>query len=265
MKPRESESGFALIVAIIALVLLTFLGLTLTLSTSTETQIARNYSWSRQAYFNAQAGAEVAKNLLKAVGTANGNSWASILPVVRNATNITEPPTNPATLAILPSARGGVTNKRDWEGYACDKPVTSYPHNAIGYGLVLTANGSTLDYVSVYNAQALSGAFTVWIRRLTKYDQASGKISDKTTNDEAILTIEGVAPYTKSNIDATPRLRQDQAVQIIEVTVTSSTGDPAAVCGDYAQGGGNAAGTGQGCSTLDKKGVPGATENQGVK
>ena len=45
----RDERGFALIVALLALVLLTFLGLTMTLTTSTELQISTNYRWSQQA------------------------------------------------------------------------------------------------------------------------------------------------------------------------------------------------------------------------
>jgi Tfp pilus assembly protein PilX len=46
---RRTESGFALILAILALLLLTFLGLTLTATTSTEMQIANNYRYAQQA------------------------------------------------------------------------------------------------------------------------------------------------------------------------------------------------------------------------
>ena len=45
----RGESGFALVLAILSLMLLTFLGLTLATTTSTELQIATNYRWSQQA------------------------------------------------------------------------------------------------------------------------------------------------------------------------------------------------------------------------
>jgi len=51
---RRSERGFALILAILSLMLLTFLGLTLATTTSTELQIATNYRWSQQALYNAR-------------------------------------------------------------------------------------------------------------------------------------------------------------------------------------------------------------------
>jgi len=50
---RGHERGFALILAILALMLLTFLGLTLATSTSTELRIATNYRWNQQALYNA--------------------------------------------------------------------------------------------------------------------------------------------------------------------------------------------------------------------
>ena len=55
------EGGFALILAILSLMLLTFLGLTLAATTSTELQIATNYRWSQQALYNAEAGIEAAR------------------------------------------------------------------------------------------------------------------------------------------------------------------------------------------------------------
>ena len=54
--PKTGEGGFALILAILALLLLTFLGLTLAATTSTELQIATNYRWSQQALYNARSG-----------------------------------------------------------------------------------------------------------------------------------------------------------------------------------------------------------------
>ena len=46
-----TQSGFALVLALLALLLLTFLGLTLAVTTSTELQIATNYRWSEQARY----------------------------------------------------------------------------------------------------------------------------------------------------------------------------------------------------------------------
>ena len=69
----------ALVLAIMALMLLTFLGLTLATTTSTELQIATNYRWSQQALYNAEAGIEAAKAILRSMPV--GTSWATLLPI----------------------------------------------------------------------------------------------------------------------------------------------------------------------------------------
>src|SRR5262245_52269208 len=65
---REREQGIALIVAILALLILSLLGLALATTTSTEVQIATNYRWGQQAYYNAEAGIEFAKYQLNTFG-----------------------------------------------------------------------------------------------------------------------------------------------------------------------------------------------------
>src|SRR5512139_2889276 len=77
---RAGEQGFALILAILSLMLLTFLGLTLAATTSTELQIATDYRWSQQALYNAEAGVEAGKTLLSRM------AWCSILPAARVGT-----------------------------------------------------------------------------------------------------------------------------------------------------------------------------------
>ena len=84
-RPRGAgggESGFALVLAILSLMLLTFLGLTLATTTSTELQIATNYRWSQQAHYNAEAGLEAAKLLLAQVARVDAN-FRNILPQAR--------------------------------------------------------------------------------------------------------------------------------------------------------------------------------------
>ena len=65
-----TEEGFALILAILALMLLTFLGLTLATTTSTELRIATNYRWNTQAVYNAEAGIEAGKRILQSLNWA---------------------------------------------------------------------------------------------------------------------------------------------------------------------------------------------------
>ncbi len=63
----RGQGGFALILALMALVLLTTLGLTLTATTSTELRIATNFRWSEQAQHNAESGIELGKRYLRQI------------------------------------------------------------------------------------------------------------------------------------------------------------------------------------------------------
>ena len=78
-RDHGQEQGFALILAILSLMLLTFLGLTLATTTSTELRIATNYRWNTQALYNAEAGIEAGKRALQSL------NWAGLLPTARGA------------------------------------------------------------------------------------------------------------------------------------------------------------------------------------
>jgi len=116
------EGGFALIVALLALMLLTFLGLTLSATTSTELQISNNYRWSQQALYNAEAGLEVARVVLQRTGDGQ-----LVLPETRSVTWDPSAVNTPT----LPVARFAAS--RNFEGSACD----NFGKGA-GYGAVLT-------------------------------------------------------------------------------------------------------------------------------
>jgi hypothetical protein len=188
----RGESGFALILALLALLLLTFLGLTLAVTTSTELQIATNYRWSEQARYAAEAGVEVAKVRLRGV-----TNWVSILPPARTTSWVGN-----ATPGAPPAPRvvGGVT-LRDYENANCD-----LKGNGVGNGLVLSTGSEPQQYVSTFNTLQLTGAFTVWVRR-PLWIMPTGQFSDwgqeiigpphfDASDDNLIMVVEGVAPFT---------------------------------------------------------------------
>ncbi len=72
------ERGIALVIAILSLMILTFLGLALAAVTSTELQIATNYRWGQQALFNAEAGIEAARLVI-----ARSEGFQFVLPDAR--------------------------------------------------------------------------------------------------------------------------------------------------------------------------------------
>lgn len=209
---RAGEPGFALILAILSLMLLTFLGLTLATTTSTELQIATNYRWSQQALYNAEAGLEAARIALSRVSDLGGTQWVARLPGVRTIPASWTPPTAPGPV--------DATVGRDFERAACDTRA------GIGYGRVLVdADGTRLENVSVFEGQTLNGSFTVWIRRGLALDNA-GQYSDDPRNDALIVVAEGVAPFTGASTAVT---RARQSVRVLETRFNlalSPAGDP---------------------------------------
>lgn len=205
-RDHRNEGGFALILAILALMLLTFLGLTLATTTSTELRIATNYRWNMQALYNAEAGVEVGKRVLQSL------NWDNALPVARAPWDV---PTTVATTSRPGAPPGGQsTSIRNWESWGCDRLG-----NAVGYGVVLWDGTNSFDTVTVApnlaGAPALNGGFTLWVRRPVQ-PAGVGKYQDDPAADNMILTAEGVAPYMGALGSSQ---RNNQARRLIEVTL----------------------------------------------
>jgi len=260
---RDRSQGFALVLAILALLLLTFLGLTLAVSTSTELQIATNYKWAQQARFNAEAGIEVGKRVLRDL------DWTQILPAVRTGSsggcstimippsplNATAPGCWAAVDAPGPAASAHSGAARDNENAGCDLRAKT------GYGVVLSDGVNVYQNVSTVAVPSfapngagaslvLRGAFTLWVRRALVTDQL-GKYGDDADNTTLILTSEGTAPFApiavagqQASFNAVNR-----AVYVMEVEVSNFVLPP---CGTRAgQTGGSQSGAGYAaCTTL---------------
>jgi hypothetical protein len=219
----KREAGFALILAILALMLLTFLGLTLATTTSTELQIATNFRWSQQALANAQAGIEAAKMVLATV--PSGTDWAGVVPALRSGSWA------PTTVAGTSSPGG---TGRDYERFNCkDRSVDTGV--GIGYGLVLNMGGTRYENISSFTpgggvaATPINGAFTLWVRREIVVG-ADGTFSDdaSTPFTQVVLTVEGVAPYVGAQTAFT---RANQATRILEVPLTLVSVSSGKACG----------------------------------
>jgi len=253
--PRR-EAGFALILAILALMLMTFLGLTLATSTSTELQIATNYRWSQQALYNAEAGLEYGKSLLRTM------NWSLLLPTPRmggseggctttgpsagfkcwwldtgrNRTPLVDypedPPTEPPPYA-RPDTHGNPS--RNFENADCDTFG-----GGMGYGVVLDDGGGYGPYQNVTNIPGvppLNGSFTLFIRRdfLSNLD---GSFSDAPEGGDLdlVLTAEGTAPYLGEN-STLAFTQQNRAVKTLQATLTRSLGTPCGTRGGQVGGG----------------------------
>jgi hypothetical protein len=195
----SKEDGFALILALLALMLLTFLGLTLATSTSTELQVATNYRWSQQAYYNAEAGMEAVKIILRRV-----QDPAQILPVARPGT-WPEAGASPSMPATAVSTRA----TRNFENWRCDRRG-----NGVGYGAVVddSGTGSPYENVTTMFGSRLKGGFTIWVRRNVIQAQPpapSSNVQDDLSTSTVVITSEGVAPNPNS---------PNRAVRVLEQT-----------------------------------------------
>lgn len=214
---RGGQGGFALVLALLALMLLTFLGLTLAMTTSTELQIGTNYRWSQQALYNAEAGLEAGRAVLTQVGDGQ-----LVLPSARAITWDPATVSNPALGTPVPRFTLGIS--RNFEGFSCDKWG-----NGAGYGQVLVDPnnpGAPFENVSTVFGQRLSGGFTVWVRReLTMAPQA---FADNPVGENIVVTAEGSAPFrgdlTASGGAGAGFMRANRAVRILESVVHVSEG-----------------------------------------
>ena len=241
------QEGFALVLAILSLMLLTMLGLALATTTSTELQIATNYRWSQQALYNAEAGVEFGKWALRTVQP----DFSAILPDPRG--------TNWDGKTTPSIAGGGATPKfsradawgnptRNFESWNCDQKG-----NGMGYGAVLDDGTASApyQYVSTAIGQNLNGAFTLWIRRPISYRTDAALADYAADNDNMVLVSEGIAPFTGGNI-TTGFGTANRAVQFIEVTVNRVSTTTSGTCGTRSgQVGGSALGAGfGGCESI---------------
>ena len=248
--PRR-EAGFALILAILALMLMTFLGLTLATSTSTELQIATNYRWAQQAYYNAEAGIEYGKSLLRFM------NWSLLLPTARmggseacaatgpstgfkcwfHDTNVAPyyPENKPAEAPpyARPDIHGNPT--RNFENSACD-----VYGGGMGYGVVLDDGGGFGPFQNVSTIPGvppLNGSFTLWIRR-DQLPNADASFSDAPEGGDLdlVLTAEGTAPFTGEN-SALAFTQQNRSVKTLQATLSRSLGTPCGTRGGQVGGG----------------------------
>ncbi|HET7293769.1 MAG TPA: PilX N-terminal domain-containing pilus assembly protein [Vicinamibacteria bacterium] len=256
--PIRRQDGFALIMALLTLMVLTFLGLTLAATTSTELQIGYNYKWSQQAFYNAEAGLELAKRFLRQ------QTWSVLLPKARTVAEMATaiPDTNPCGNAWLWSlCRPDTASNpsRNWENASCDTTLFGGP--TVGFGVVLDHTNLTFPFQNVSNflGQDLSGAFTVWVRRKV-IANPDGTIGDDPSDATMIVTAEGVAPFTGAGASSSYGQRK-KAVRYLELELRKE--DPGDCENDFVgQTGQGALGANYDpCQTVEASGVgSGVTE-----
>ena len=253
------ERGFALILAVLALMLLTFLGLTLSTTTSTELQIATNYRWSQQALYNAEAWIEAGKIVLRAIP----DDWSKVLPPRRAAA------WTPGSAPRCPGAPGctapnTTASLRNWELADCDSWA------GVGYGVILDdsvilgalnggqAKAGPYQDVASFRGQQVRGTFTLWVRRDLEAPTSSTLGDDPGTPptnavSTLVLTAEGTAPRVSAG---DPNGLARRAVRVLQVKLTRADAVQTACDSAEGQQGATAAGANFGaCAPLGAGGL----------
>jgi hypothetical protein len=209
-----SEAGFALVLALLSLVLLTFLGLTLATTTSTELQISTNYRYAQQALYNAEAGIELGKRYLRQT------DWRAILPPARQDTvaDMAEPPD-------APTSRPGPEGEASRNFELCTDPIGD-PESCcdtlgkIGYGVVLDDPTEVFPFQnsSFFLGESLNGTFTLWVRRPLRPSTTDPAVPwfDEPDDNSLVLTAEGTAPF-QQGAAASQFAIVNRAVRYLEV------------------------------------------------
>lgn len=248
---NRRESGFALILALLSLLLLTTMGLALSTNTSIELQISTNHRWSEAARYNAEAGLEYGRSLLVTVA-----DWSTILPPPRLEASYPDwSPT--AWVGGTKTSTTGMANltnaTRNFENWQCD--AFGY---GMGYGVVFDDGGAEgpLEYKSTVAGVTLNGAFTLWVRRPVMWNGGNGTgaaLQDYPTDEVLMLVSEGVAPFRGAN-NASAMAASSRAVYTVEALLTRQGApvlDQSACNTRQGQAGSSASGTNSaGCISL---------------
>lgn len=206
---RVKQEGSAFVISVLVLFILSVLGMALMLTTTTEKDIAVNYRWGEQAFFNADAALEYGKNILAAYLVEN-NDFAVILPPPR--LDVRVPDSSAPWGDALPEAICDPTSPgcRDYQYFADRCPPDGVDCVRVYIGRVLRRSDGTLaqyDFRFPDGAVAgdlngdgtadVEGTTTLWVRRpivgIQDYGAPSAEFPSG-FNDRVILTAEGTAP-----------------------------------------------------------------------
>jgi len=203
-RSKHCEQGSAFVISILVLFVLSVLGMALMLTTTTEKEIAVNYRWGEQAFFNADAALEYGKNVLASYALVNAD-FSAILPPAR--ADVTVPDDTAPWASAHPeggaSCDPAVGGCRDYQYYIDQCPAAGVC-NRVFVGRVLPrpdgtqamydfrAPAGALGDLDGDGAQDIDGGFTLWVRRPIVGSRDYGSLPGE--EDRVILTAEGTAP-----------------------------------------------------------------------
>lgn len=207
---RVKEEGSAFVISVLVLFVLSILGMALMLTTTTEKDIAVNYRWGEQAFFNADAALEYGKNILAAY-LVESNDFAAILPPARLDVTVSDSSAPWGDALPNPgSCDPASPGCRDYQYFADRCPPDGTDCVRVYIGLVLRrTNGSLAQYdfrlpdgavagdLNGDGTADLEGTTTLWVRRPIVGTQDYGVPTPDFPlgfSDRVILTAEGTAP-----------------------------------------------------------------------
>jgi hypothetical protein len=198
------EEGSAFVISILVLFVLSVLGLALMLTTSTEKDIAINYRWGEQAFFNADAALEYGKNVLASYALLNAD-FTAILPPARADATV---PSNAAPWGTAHPDGGACSPAtagcRDYQYFIDQCPQGGGPCTRVYIGRVLRRQDGTQamwDFrlpagtagdLDNDGAADIEGTYTLWVRRPIVGTRDYGSLPNE--DDKVVLTAEGTAP-----------------------------------------------------------------------
>jgi hypothetical protein len=260
----RNDEGSAFVISILVLFVLTVLGLALMLTTTTEKDIAINYRWGEQAFFNADAALEYGKNVLAAYAQVN-TDFRAILPAARADATVADN-TQPRNVGLPPDANcdPATPGCRDYQYYIDQcPPGGGGPCTRIFIGKVLERLDTTKamwDFRAPAGTPGdldndgnpdIEGTYTLWVRRPVVGTRDYGSMPDE--EDRIILTAEGTAPNAAGAGAGRPTSlrRLEMSIRLptagsrgTEYNDVSNRNDSSAVGGSYSGGGGVSAGGG---------------------
>jgi hypothetical protein len=207
-----SQEGSAFVISILVLFVLSVLGMALMLTTTTEKDIAINYRWGEQAFFNADAALEYGKNVLGEYVLKSGD-FSKILPPAREDVMVPDSsaPRDVGHPEFDSACDPATPGCRDYQ-YFVDHcpPGAPGPCVRVYIGKVLVRfDGRPMQYdfrapggelagdVDGDGAADLDGTVTLWVRRPiigTRDYGAQDSVNPNGLHDRVILTAEGTAP-----------------------------------------------------------------------
>lgn len=208
-----AEEGSAFVISILVLFVLSVLGMALMLTTTTEKDIAINYRWGEQAFFNADAALEYGKNVLGDYLLRAGD-FSAVLPPARADVTVANSSAPWGAAHPEPGACDpGNPGCRDYQYFVDHCPPGGVgPCVRVYIGKVLLRpDGTPVQYDfrnpagvvpgdmdgDAATDDRVEGTVTVWVRRPIVGTRDYGVPDAANPNglhDRVILTAEGTAP-----------------------------------------------------------------------